>query len=85
MSATTDADILNEVVSFGDARLAPETARAIMRWKFSDRAVERMRELALKANSGSLSGEESAELESYRRVGLLVDVARAKAASVLAD
>ncbi|QDT39152.1 hypothetical protein [Stratiformator vulcanicus] len=85
MPTVSEADILSEVVNLGDDALTPDAARAILGWKFSDKATGRMRDLVLKANAGDLNDEESMELDRYRRVGLLVDIARAKAASTLAE
>jgi uncharacterized protein YnzC (UPF0291/DUF896 family) len=44
-----------------------------------------MHELAGKAQDGTLTGAEAAELESYRRVGRLLDLMRSKARRSLKD
>ena len=43
-----------------------------------------MHELAVRAQAGSLTQEEGAELESYRRIGRLLEVMRSKARRSLA-
>lgn len=43
-----------------------------------------MHELAVRAQAGSLTDTEEAELESYRRIGRLLEVMRSKARRSLA-
>lgn len=59
--------------------MSAEAAQAVWNWRFSDKAVRQMRSLLDRNNKGDLSPSEHEELESYVRVGLLLDVVRAKA------
>ena len=54
-------------------------ARALLRLKFSEAQNERMRELADKANRGTLSDDERELMESFRRVGNLVALLQGRA------
>jgi hypothetical protein len=59
--------------------MSPAAARAVMQWKFSDRAVRKMRRLLDRNNKGVLSPTEEEELERYCRVGMLIDLLQSKA------
>ncbi len=59
--------------------MSAEAAQAVWNWRFSDKAVRQMRSLLDRNNKADLSPSEHEELESYVRVGLLLDVVRAKA------
>jgi len=54
-------------------------AKAILGLKLSARDLNRAGALAGKAHAGKLSGEEAAELESYRSVGTALEFLQAKA------
>jgi hypothetical protein len=73
----TEADILADAL-FPDG-ISAEAARLILRWEFPARAARRMRSLLNRNNKGVLTQAEEAELEKYRRVGLLLDLLRARA------
>jgi hypothetical protein len=75
----SEADILKDVIGSDQGDLSPEVAEAILRWRFADRAVERMTDLADRNNKGLLSEVEEDELERYLRVGGLVNLLQAKA------
>ncbi len=78
-SSLSEADILADVIVPHQGNMPPEAARLILDWKFSDDASERMRTLLEKNNRGLLADMELAELDKYRRVGMLVDLLHAKA------
>ena len=50
-----------------------------MQLGFDPRDRDRMHELAVKAQEGTLTDQEQAELEEYRRVGRLLDLMHSKA------
>lgn len=75
----SEADILDELIGPDDPTFPAEAAKAILELKFSDRAKERMRELLDGNNRGELTQEQVAELDAYRRVGLVIDLMQAKA------
>ncbi len=55
------------------------SARAILGFKLSPRDLDRADLLANKACTGTLTGEEAAELENYRTVGTALEFLKAKA------
>jgi uncharacterized protein YnzC (UPF0291/DUF896 family) len=78
-----DAVILDRIVKPNRADLPPEVARAFLHFKFGQKDQDRMHELALKAQAGTLMANEQAELDSYRRVGYFLDLMRSKARKTL--
>ena len=75
----TEAEVLGQFVTNGQSSLAPETARAILSLRASPAAIARMKELGEKARQGTLSQREQRELDTYLRVGNLVNVLQAQA------
>jgi hypothetical protein len=63
--------------------LSPRLARQILDLKFSDKERERMHELAAKNQDGSLSRQESEELDNYVKVGDLLAILQSKARRLL--
>jgi len=59
--------------------LSPEAARSILKLDLGDRDRVRMRELVVRGQSGDLTEAEETELETYCRVGRLLDLMRSKA------
>lgn len=64
--------------------LTPEQAERIVGWQADDELVERVEDLAGKANEGDLTAEERAEYEGYIRANDFVAVLQAKARRLLA-
>jgi hypothetical protein len=87
MSATKihdhESNILARVVRPNRKDMSPELARAFLQLEFDDRDRARMHELALKAQEGTLAGDELEEMESYRRIGYFLDLLRSKARRIL--
>ena len=77
--ASSDALIVGRLVKPDHGDFSPETAREILTLQFDDADKARMHVLSLKAQEGSLTSEEQAEIESYRRVGCLLGVLWSKA------
>lgn len=81
MSVTTEASIWQRLIRLeADAR-DPESAAFLLRLEFSEEDRSRMTKLATKAGQGQLSIEEESQLESYRRVGYVLDFLRSWARS----
>lgn len=78
-TATSEFDILCDVISPKRADLSPEAARAILEWKFSAKAIAKMNRLAARNSQGKTTEAEREELERFLRVGSLVNLAQAKA------
>jgi hypothetical protein len=70
------------VVQFtGD--LSPAAARALLQFKFSEHDRARMDELSAKARAGALTPTEQADLDTFERLGCLLDVIHSKARQAL--
>ena len=78
-----DAVILDRVVKPNRADLSLEVAQAFLRFEFGKKDRDRMHDLAVKAQKGTLLHDEQAELESYRRIGYFLDLMRSKARKTL--
>jgi hypothetical protein len=63
--------------------LSGELARFFLGLRFDADDLNRMHELVVKNQEGSLSADEDAQLRTYRRVGLQLDLLRAKAQTSL--
>lgn len=79
MDSGGEAAILSRLIQPERADLSPEAAQSILKLDFDDQDRTRMHELSVKAQSGRLTDSEHAEIESYRRVGRLLDLMRSKA------
>jgi hypothetical protein len=75
----TDAAILERVIQPGRADLTRSAARALLALDFMPADRERMHQLAVKNQSGRLTAGERRALDSYRRVGWLLDLLSSKA------
>ena len=74
-----DVAILGRVLEPDKANLSPAAARAILALGFSEADKARMRQLSAKAREGTLSPEEQADIDSYERVGHLLNIMKSKA------
>jgi hypothetical protein len=77
--ALDDAEILADVLKLGTPHFDVDAARAVLRLGFSDEQQQRMLSLADKGNRGTLSQDEQAELDRFRRVGNFPALMHAKA------
>jgi hypothetical protein len=75
----TEADVLLDVVQPKVGSLPPAAAEFFIELEFSQRAKDRMSQLCDRGNQGELTPQERAEIEAYRRVGMLLDLLQAKA------
>ena len=62
-----------------DGNLNREAAEAILKMRFQPTDARRMSELAQKNGADLLTPTERAELDTYLRVGMLLDLMQAKA------
>lgn len=75
----TASAIWSRIVKPDQANLTPELARAILKLDFDAEDHERVEKLSTKAQKGTLTAEERAELEEYIRVGNELAVLQSKA------
>ena len=61
----------------------PTAARALLKLQFSAADVQRMRELSAKARTGTLSATEKEEIDTYERLGCVLDILHSKARRAL--
>jgi hypothetical protein len=80
----SEAAILARVIQLEPDDLSPAAARVLLKLSFPQQDRERMHELAVKNQDGALTEQEQCELESYRRVGRLLDLLAARARRSLA-
>jgi hypothetical protein len=71
--------IWSRIVKSDQANLTPELARAFLKLDFDPEDYRRVDELSAKAQKGTLTAEERAELEEYIRVGCELAVLQSKA------
>ena len=63
--------------------LSPSAARALLKLQFSERDHALMGELSRKARAGTLSPPEQMQLDTFERLGCLLDIVHSKAREVL--
>jgi len=76
---TTEADILADVIAPQQGDFLEEFSRSVLGWKFSDKSVDRMNQLAEQNQQGQTTPQERDELERYLRVGSVINLLQAKA------
>lgn len=79
MQASTEAAIWQRLIQPDGELLTREAAEGLLRLQLSPADRNRMCDLATKANEGTLTAEEEHEIESYRRVGYLLDLIHSRA------
>ena len=65
----TEAAIVGRLMKPDHGDFSPEAARELLSLRFGDEDQSRMQELSRKAQQGTLTAAEQAEVENYRRVG----------------
>ncbi len=75
----TESEILADVIAPDQGDPSADVAELVLRWKFTDRAVAQMNDLADRNNKGTITAQERDELEKYLRVGSLINILQAKA------
>jgi hypothetical protein len=66
-----------------DGELTPPAARALLRFGFSEQDHAHMENLATKSNAGALSPREQVELDTFERLGCVLDIIHSKARQAL--
>lgn len=83
--AAAHADILRKVFDLGGHGMTRSLARDILSLDFPQHEADRVSELNAKANEGTLSESEDAELEAYINVADLLAFWQSRARQVLQD
>jgi hypothetical protein len=81
--AAAHAEILRRVFDLAGHGLTRALAEGILTLNFPDHDAERVAELNFKANEGTLTENEEAELEAYINVGDLLALWQSKARQAL--
>jgi hypothetical protein len=76
------AAIWQRVIEF-QGKLAPGAARALLKFGFSENDHALMNQLSAKARTGALTPDEQTELDTFERLGCLLDIVHAKARQAL--
>jgi hypothetical protein len=81
-TTTSDVAIWERVIQF-EGELSPTAARALLKLHFSEHDRERMRSLSAKARAGTLTPDEVSVIDTYERLGCVLDILHSKARRVL--
>jgi hypothetical protein len=82
LRSNPSAPIWQRVIEFA-GELSPSAARALLKFRFSECDHALMGELAAKARAGSLTPDEQTELDTFERLGCLLDIVHSKARRAL--
>ncbi len=74
--------VWNQVLRFNDS-IPPVAARALLKFQFTPAEVERMQDLAAQARRGNLSASDAIEIDTFERLGCLLDILHSNARRVL--
>ena len=66
-----------------DESISPTAARALLKLRFPPQDVARMQDLGAKSRRGDLTESESVEIDTFERMGCLLDILHSKARRVL--
>ena len=72
----------NNVLQFADT-ITPSAARALLKLRFTPPDIERMQNLATKARGGKLTASEAMEIDTFERLGCLLDILHSKSRRAL--
>jgi hypothetical protein len=78
-ASTTETAIWSRVLEPEKPTFSAAAARAILELDFSQADKERMQQLSAKAQEGTLSRHEQAELNNFEKVGHLIGLMQSKA------
>ena len=79
LPANSEAAIWTRLVQPEQHTLSPDAARSILGIAFTTEDKARMHDLSIKAQEGTLTDGEQAEMDNYCRVGRLLDLLHSKA------
>lgn len=82
LSPTTEAAIWTRVIH-PDGEISQEAARTLLKLEFPESDQQRMHELAVKAQEGTLTSEEESAIDNYERVGTMLAILKSKARKIL--
>lgn len=80
---TSELSILERLMKPKRAKLSPLAAQELLQLRFDERETERMLHLGKKAQEGTLSAKEQAELNGYELVGHFLAILHSQARQVL--
>ncbi len=83
LSPNREAAIWARLMQAQGDELSPEVAEYLLSFAFGENDRARMRQLAERSESGSLTAEEQREFDSYLHVGNLLAVIQSKARAAL--
>lgn len=66
-----------------EGELSPAAARALLKFHFSSEDQERMHELSAKARAGTLTPQEQLQMDTYERLGCVLDILHSQARRAL--
>lgn len=78
----SEVELWTRAIQF-EGGLSITAARSLLKLNFSERDHARMQALSAKARSGRLTAEERAEMDTYERLGCLLDILHSKARQAL--
>ncbi len=78
-------DILepSDILSQLDVPMEPETAESVLKWKFTDQAIDHMNQLAEKARQGKLTAEETGAIDLFERYNNVLGILKSRARQLL--
>ena len=79
LTANSEAAILARVIESDTTPITPDVARYLLSMQLPRADEERVNELSAKARAGSLSDDETQELDSYLHIGRLLAVMQSRA------
>jgi hypothetical protein len=82
LGSTRSAAIWDRVIQMNQDP-TPTAARALLKLQFSPNDVERMHELSAKARAGTLNHDEYEEIDTFERLGCLLDILHSRARRAL--
>jgi hypothetical protein len=82
MNADKNPGIWQRVLRL-EGDLSASAARALLKLRFAERDHGRMRDLSAKARAGTLTPQEQIELDTFERLGSLLDIMHSHARRAL--
>ncbi len=76
---SVESAVLERLIRPQLADMTPEAARAVLKLRLDDRDRDRVHELSTKAQGGTLTVAEEAELDFYRHLGRVIEYLWSKA------
>jgi hypothetical protein len=78
-SISSESAIWGRLLAPGGTKLSSEAVRAIIKIDFPQADKDRMRKLAAKARTGTLTAEEQEAIDAYGRIGSFISIMKSKA------